>query len=161
MLRHILHPLFVRTHPIRACRHHHLLAPAPLWPGEALPCRVEVACRPARQRIQLLSRCCMHAHVLGRARQLPLRSCSFPHRRCCRLPATQDKPGKKVGVVGLGGLGHMAVKLAKAFGCEVGVALCVPGMGYWCRWCGGAAWRIKGVGSAGQPLMCGPWRPRP
>lgn len=37
------------------------------------------------------------------------------------LPTThwQDKPGKKVGVVGLGGLGHMAVKLAKAFGCEV------------------------------------------
>ena len=25
----------------------------------------------------------------------------------------------KVGVVGLGGLGHMAVKFAKAFGCEV------------------------------------------
>lgn len=28
-------------------------------------------------------------------------------------------PGKKVGVVGLGGLGHMAVKLAKAMGAEV------------------------------------------
>lgn len=36
----------------------------------------------------------------------------------------QDKPGKKVGVVGLGGLGHMAVKLAKAFGCKV----CGPGL---------------------------------
>lgn len=31
----------------------------------------------------------------------------------------QAGPGKKVGVVGLGGLGHMAVKLAKAMGAEV------------------------------------------
>ncbi|KAL8211206.1 hypothetical protein R6Q57_005643 [Mikania cordata] len=30
-----------------------------------------------------------------------------------------DKPGLKVGVVGLGGLGHLAVKFAKAFGAEV------------------------------------------
>ncbi len=30
-------------------------------------------------------------------------------------------PGKKVGVVGLGGLGHMAVKFAKAFGAKVSV----------------------------------------
>ena len=30
-------------------------------------------------------------------------------------------PGKKVGVVGLGGLGHMAVKIAKAMGAEVTV----------------------------------------
>jgi uncharacterized zinc-type alcohol dehydrogenase-like protein len=30
-------------------------------------------------------------------------------------------PGKKVGVVGLGGLGHMAVKFARAFGAEVAV----------------------------------------
>jgi alcohol dehydrogenase (NADP+) len=28
-------------------------------------------------------------------------------------------PGQKVGIVGLGGLGHMAVKFAKAFGAEV------------------------------------------
>ncbi|KAL4428796.1 hypothetical protein ABPG77_005234 [Micractinium sp. CCAP 211/92] len=32
-----------------------------------------------------------------------------------------DKPGQKIGVVGLGGLGHMAVKWAKAFGAEVTV----------------------------------------
>ncbi|KAL8193997.1 hypothetical protein R6Q57_026239 [Mikania cordata] len=32
-----------------------------------------------------------------------------------------DKPGTKVGVVGLGGLGHIAVKMAKAFGAEVTV----------------------------------------
>ncbi|WOG93878.1 hypothetical protein DCAR_0313166 [Daucus carota subsp. sativus] len=32
-----------------------------------------------------------------------------------------DKPGTKVGVVGLGGLGHLAVKLAKAFGAHVTV----------------------------------------
>ncbi|KAK4356333.1 hypothetical protein RND71_025304 [Anisodus tanguticus] len=30
-----------------------------------------------------------------------------------------DKPGMHIGVVGLGGLGHMAVKFAKAFGCNV------------------------------------------
>lgn len=32
-----------------------------------------------------------------------------------------DKPGTKVGVVGLGGLGHVAVKMAKAFGAHVTV----------------------------------------
>ncbi|KAL3630144.1 8-hydroxygeraniol dehydrogenase [Castilleja foliolosa] len=32
-----------------------------------------------------------------------------------------DKPGINVGVVGLGGLGHLAVKFAKAFGCKVTV----------------------------------------
>ncbi|CAH9139014.1 unnamed protein product [Cuscuta epithymum] len=32
-----------------------------------------------------------------------------------------DKPGMHIGVVGLGGLGHMAVKYAKAFGCKVTV----------------------------------------
>lgn len=37
-----------------------------------------------------------------------------------------DKPGMRVGVVGLGGLGHMAVKLAKAFGCEVTVISTSP-----------------------------------
>jgi cinnamyl-alcohol dehydrogenase len=32
-----------------------------------------------------------------------------------------DKPGMKIGVVGLGGLGHLAVKFGKAFGCHVTV----------------------------------------
>ena len=32
-----------------------------------------------------------------------------------------DKPGLHIGVVGLGGLGHMAVKFAKAFGANVAV----------------------------------------
>lgn len=32
-----------------------------------------------------------------------------------------DQPGTKLGVVGLGGLGHMAVQLGKAMGCEVTV----------------------------------------
>jgi alcohol dehydrogenase (NADP+) len=36
-------------------------------------------------------------------------------------------PGKKVGVVGLGGLGHMAVKFAKAFGAHVVVFTTSPG----------------------------------
>lgn len=38
-----------------------------------------------------------------------------------------NKPGMKIGVIGLGGLGHMAVKIAKAMGVEVSVyceALC-------------------------------------
>jgi uncharacterized zinc-type alcohol dehydrogenase-like protein len=35
--------------------------------------------------------------------------------------------GKKVGVVGLGGLGHMAVKFAKAFGAHVAVFTTSPG----------------------------------
>ncbi|KAI7835473.1 hypothetical protein COHA_010630 [Chlorella ohadii] len=37
-----------------------------------------------------------------------------------------DKPGTKIGVVGLGGLGHMAVKWGKAFGCEVTVISTSP-----------------------------------
>ena len=36
-------------------------------------------------------------------------------------------PGQKVGIVGLGGLGHMAVKLAKAMGAEVTVFSTSPG----------------------------------
>ncbi|KAJ9509424.1 hypothetical protein QJQ45_001890 [Haematococcus lacustris] len=37
-----------------------------------------------------------------------------------------DKPGMKVGVVGLGGLGHMAVKFLKSFGVEVTVISTSP-----------------------------------
>lgn len=37
------------------------------------------------------------------------------------------KKGKKVGVVGLGGLGHMAIKIAKAMGAEVTVFSTSPG----------------------------------
>ncbi|MED6185878.1 8-hydroxygeraniol dehydrogenase [Stylosanthes scabra] len=37
-----------------------------------------------------------------------------------------DKPGLHVGVVGLGGLGHVAVKFAKAFGCKVTVISTSP-----------------------------------
>ena len=39
----------------------------------------------------------------------------------------QVGPGKKVGVVGLGGLGHMGVKLAHAFGAQVTVFTTSPG----------------------------------
>src|ERR1700735_4804856 len=48
-----------------------------------------------------------------------------PPRRCAGIPTYSPLrhwgagPGKKVGVVGLGGLGHMAVKLAHALGAEV------------------------------------------
>ncbi|KAL2905882.1 putative mannitol dehydrogenase [Bienertia sinuspersici] len=37
-----------------------------------------------------------------------------------------DKPGLHIGVVGLGGLGHMAVKFAKAFGAQVTVISTSP-----------------------------------
>ncbi|CAL0331559.1 unnamed protein product [Lupinus luteus] len=37
-----------------------------------------------------------------------------------------DKPGLHIGVVGLGGLGHMAVKFAKAFGAKVTVISTTP-----------------------------------
>jgi len=37
-----------------------------------------------------------------------------------------DKPGMNIGVVGLGGLGHMAVKFAKAFGAKVTVISTSP-----------------------------------
>ncbi|KAA0036359.1 hypothetical protein IC582_018295 [Cucumis melo] len=37
-----------------------------------------------------------------------------------------DKPGMKIGVVGLGGLGHVAVKFAKAFGAKVTVISTSP-----------------------------------
>ena len=36
-------------------------------------------------------------------------------------------PGKKVGIVGLGGLGHMGVKFARAFGAQVVVFTTSPG----------------------------------
>ena len=37
-----------------------------------------------------------------------------------------DKPGMRIGVLGLGGLGHMAVKFGKAFGCHVTVISTSP-----------------------------------
>ena len=37
-----------------------------------------------------------------------------------------DSPGKKIGIVGLGGLGHVAVKLGKAFGHHVTVISTSP-----------------------------------
>lgn len=37
-----------------------------------------------------------------------------------------NEPGKHVGVVGLGGLGHVAVKFAKAFGAKVTVISSSP-----------------------------------
>ena len=42
-----------------------------------------------------------------------------------------NKPGMKIGVIGLGGLGHMAVKIAKAMGVEVS--------SYCETWCGCAS----------------------
>src|SRR5215831_18089203 len=43
------------------------------------------------------------------------------------LRAAKLQPGQKVGVVGLGGLGHMGVKLASAFGADVVVFTTSPG----------------------------------
>jgi uncharacterized zinc-type alcohol dehydrogenase-like protein len=52
---------------------------------------------------------------------------SLPLRRCCaralppirRCGTGKRGPGKKVGIVGLGGLGHMALKFAHSFGAHV------------------------------------------
>ena len=49
-----------------------------------------------------------------------------------------NKPGTKFGVVGLGGLGHMAVKIAKAMGCEVSTPAVADVMGL--PKTGNAAW---------------------
>ncbi len=38
-------------------------------------------------------------------------------------------PGQKVGVIGLGGLGHMGIKLAKALGAHVVMITTSPGKG--------------------------------
>ncbi|KAE8659844.1 putative cinnamyl alcohol dehydrogenase 6 [Hibiscus syriacus] len=47
----------------------------------------------------------------------------FSPMKDCRL---LESPGKKVGIVGLGGLGHVAVKMAKAFGHHVTVISTSP-----------------------------------
>ncbi|GMI91349.1 cinnamyl alcohol dehydrogenase 9 [Hibiscus trionum] len=47
----------------------------------------------------------------------------FSPMKDCQL---LDSPGKKVGIVGLGGLGHVAVKMAKAFGHHVTVISTSP-----------------------------------
>ena len=62
--------------------------------------------------------CC--ASATPRSNWPPLRRCyalgSPPTRRC--VTGTSG-PGKKVGVVGIGGLGHMGIKLAHAMGAHV------------------------------------------
>ena len=45
--------------------------------------------------------------------------CVQPHGLC--------RPGQHLGVVGLGGLGHLAVKFAKAFNMKVTVIITSPG----------------------------------
>ncbi|MBA0745727.1 hypothetical protein Gogos_008291 [Gossypium gossypioides] len=47
----------------------------------------------------------------------------FSPMKDCQL---LESPGKKVGIVGLGGLGHVAVKMAKAFGHQVTVISTSP-----------------------------------
>ncbi|MFI7454442.1 zinc-binding dehydrogenase [Nonomuraea sp. NPDC049714] len=44
-----------------------------------------------------------------------------PRRCCAPLRRWQAGPGKKVAIVGLGGLGHMGVKIAAALGADVTV----------------------------------------
>jgi len=50
--------------------------------------------------------------------------CCLPGITCWTPLKDYDlgRPGVKLAVVGLGGLGHMAVKLGRALGCEVGAA---------------------------------------
>lgn len=47
----------------------------------------------------------------------------FSPMKDCQL---LESPGKKVGIVGLGGLGHVAVKMARAFGHHVTVISTSP-----------------------------------
>jgi len=54
------------------------------------------------------------------------RSCAPDHDLVAHAPASVTR-GKKVGVVGLGGLGHMGVKLGRALGAHVVVFTTSPG----------------------------------
>ena len=91
----------------------HLAAPPPV------PCALlygqaagrptgSTACRPA-----LACAACYLAAVVAASLVAPL---AYRRRRY-----GLDKAGMRVGVVGLGGLGHVAVKILKALGCEVTV----------------------------------------
>jgi len=60
-------------------------------------------------------------HQLSSAGAAPLLCAGITTYTPFRLHADKCKPGSKIGVVGLGGLGHMAVQWAKAFGCNVTV----------------------------------------
>jgi uncharacterized zinc-type alcohol dehydrogenase-like protein len=46
------------------------------------------------------------------------RFCAPASRRTRRFAIMASGPGQKVGVVGIGGLGHMGIKLAKAMGAQ-------------------------------------------
>lgn len=52
---------------------------------------------------------------------------SGPRRTSCPIRSSAGRPGSRVGVVGLGGLGHMAIKLAGAMGAEVTLFTTSPG----------------------------------
>jgi uncharacterized zinc-type alcohol dehydrogenase-like protein len=62
------------------------------------------------------------------------------------------KPGDRVGVVGLGGLGHMAVKLAASMGAEVTVLSTSKGKENDARKLGASAFEVTRDGSAFQRL---------
>ncbi len=47
--------------------------------------------------------------------------CLRRHHALLAAASLEGRPGKKVAIVGLGGLGHMGVKLAHAMGAEVTV----------------------------------------
>lgn len=60
-------------------------------------------------------------HQLSSAGAAPLLCAGITTYRPFREHADKVKPGAKIGIVGLGGLGHMGVQWGKAFGCHVTV----------------------------------------
>ena len=88
---------------------------APRWTGRRRP-------TAATRRSIVVDEDFVAAHP-RRARSRRRRAAALRrhHHLLAAAPAGACKPGDRVGVVGLGGLGHMAVKLARAMGAEVTV----------------------------------------
>ena len=81
----------------------------------ARPPRADTAARSSSTR----TTCCASP---TRSRWMPPRRCCARASRCIRLCATgMPDPTRDVAVIGLGGLGHMGVKLAAAMGAKVTV----------------------------------------
>ena len=93
-----------------------------------IPCDLcfefEAGCCWPREPALGLTICCAYRFVLHVPENLPLNAsapllCAGITTYSPLMHYGLNKPGQKLGVVGLGGLGHMAVKIAKAMGLEV------------------------------------------